>query len=82
MKKYTALDVFFFCLGIDLVISSVKVNFHNLTVSQILDNLFFSFMYNFIIAIPAALAAMVIMICGQKLMAYLKKNLINEILFY
>ena len=81
LKKISPLDIFFLCVGIDACISAIKVDFSHLSTINILHNLFFSFAYNFIVAIPAGIAAMVIMVFGKKLVDYIKKNLINEVSF-
>jgi branched-subunit amino acid transport protein AzlD len=67
MDELTSLDIFFLCLSLSIVISALKVDFARLTPYQILDNLYLSFMYNFLISLPASLLAMF-------LSGYYKKN--------
>lgn len=75
MNKITSIDIFFLCLAIGIVISAFKVDVAHLTKFQILDNIFYSFMYNFLITIPASIAAMF-------LWEYYKKKQRNEIIIY
>lgn len=75
MGKLTSIQVFLLCLALGVIISAIKVDFYRLSPFEILDNLFFSFMYNFLIALPSSMLAMF-------MWEYYKKKEINEIAIY
>lgn len=82
MGKNQALNIFFFCLGIDIVISVIRVNFILLNSTQIINNVFLSFLYNFIIGIPAGISGMVVVLLSAEIIERIKKNEKNEVNFY
>jgi len=69
-----SLVVFFRYLIIGFLVSSFKNNIIGIPPLQVLNNLFLSFLYNFIIGIWVGLAALF----GNELFFYIKKNVRNE----
>jgi hypothetical protein len=74
MSDNRSLRTFFRYMAIGFVVSSVKVSLSGVPLINIVETLFYTFMYNFVVGIWVGLAGMF----GIDLYTYLKKNGSNE----
>jgi hypothetical protein len=74
MGTNKSLNTFFKYMLVGFVISSVKVDLSGVPLIKIVETLFFTFMYNFIVGIWVGLAGMF----GIDLYAFIKKNGTHE----
>jgi hypothetical protein len=74
MGTNKSLNTFFKYMLVGFVISSVKVDLSGVPLIKIVETLFFTFMYNFIVGIWVGLAGMF----GIDLYALIKKNGTDE----
>jgi hypothetical protein len=74
MGSNQSLNTFFRYMAIGFAVSSVKVSLSGVPLINIVETLFYTFMYNFVVGIWVGLAGMF----GTDLYTYLKKNGSNE----
>lgn len=74
MNGNRSLNNFFRYMMIGFAISSIKINLTGVPLLNIVETLFYTFMYNFVVGIWVGLAGMF----GIDLYAFIKKNGTNE----
>ncbi len=74
MEKKNSLIIFFRCLIVGFLFSSIKTDVRGMSPLEIVGSLFFAFWYNFTVGIFFGLAGLM----GNEIYFYIKKNLNNE----
>ena len=74
MQKDRSLITFFRYLIVGFLISSVKNTYTAMDIFEVINTMFLSFLFNFIVGIWTGLAGLF----GTELYFYIKKNLKNE----